>query len=163
MRATSSVLFRMVSVKWLLVAVGIVAAMGIAAWLWQLSERDKISADFDQYLRESASQSAEMVGRAIATFGNKEIVAGNWDTVQEYADDLVRTRSVAYVAILNREGIAVVHTNRSFKGIKFHDPGKTGNAAHASVAVMNLTRQVATVHVGVNISQRAMVRQDMAN
>ena len=145
---------RNVSLKWLLVSVGLVAVMGIAAWWWQSSECHRMSAQYDQYLRESASRSAEMVGRAIGTFGNRQIVAGNWEVMQEYADELVRAKSVAYVAILNREGIAIVHTNRSFRGSKLREPRETENAANASVPVMNLTRQVATIQVGVNVNRR---------
>lgn len=145
---------RSVSLKWLLVAVSVVAIVGIAAYWWKSSECHRMSAQYDQYLRDSASRSAQMVGRAIGAFGNRQIVAGNREVMQEYADELVRAKSVAYVAILNREGIAVVHTNRSFKGSKFREPRETENAVNASVPVMNMTRQVATIQVGVNVGQR---------
>ena len=145
---------RSVSLKWLLVAVSVVAIVGIAAYWWKSSECHRMSAQSDQYLRDSASRSAQMVSRAIATFGNRQIVAGNWEALQEYADDLVRAKSVAYVAILDPGGVAVVHTNRSFKGSKLGEPGETENVAHASVPVMDLSRQVATIRVGVNVGQR---------
>jgi len=145
---------RSVSLKLLLVAVSVVAIVGIAAYWWKSAECDRMSEQYDQSRRESASRSAEMVGRAIGAFGNKQIVAGDWGVMQEYADELVKARSVAYVAILNREGVAVVHTDRSFRGGKFREPGKSENAVHASTPVMSLTRQAATVWVGVNVSQR---------
>jgi hypothetical protein len=149
-----SISSRSVSLKWLLVAVGVVAIVGIAAYWWKSSECDRMSEQYDQSLRESAFQSAEMVGRAIGTFGNKQIVAGDWGVLQEYADELVKVKPVPYVAILNREGVANVHTDRSFRGGKFREPEKTDNAVHASIPVMSLTRQVATIRVGVNVGQR---------
>ena len=145
---------RTVSLKWLLVVVGVVAIVGIAAYGWKSSECNRMSEQYDNRLRESASRSAEMVGRAIGSFGNKQIVAGDWGVLQESADEMVKGESVVYVAILDREGVAVVHTDRSFRGGKFREPEGTKNAVHASIPVMSLTRQVATVRVGVNVSQR---------
>lgn len=145
---------RSVSLRWLLVAVSVVAIVGLAAYLWKSSECNRMSEQYDQSLRESSSRSAEMVGRAIGAFGNRQIVAGDWVVMQKYADELVKAKSVAYVAILNREGVAVVHTDRSFRGVQFREPGESENAVHASTPVMSLTRQAATVWVGVNVGQR---------
>ncbi|MEN6584199.1 MAG: hypothetical protein ABFD54_17275 [Armatimonadota bacterium] len=141
-----------VGLKWLVIAVVVVALLGAAAWWWQSSECSRLSDQRDKDIRASAERSAQTVARTIATFGNRQIIADNWEALQRYADDLVKAKSVAYVAILNSEGVAVVHTNRSFKGSKLAAPPKGGGAvAHASVPAMNLTKQVATVRVGINV------------
>jgi pyrrolidone-carboxylate peptidase len=54
----------------------------------------------------------------------------------------------------NPKGLAVIHTNRSFEGSRMQEPKKHGAVAHASAPVMNLTKQIATVRVGVNTDQR---------
>lgn len=79
---------------------------------------------------------------------------GDWGVMREYADEMVRVESVAHVAIVDRRDAAIVHTDGSFRGGMFREPRKTENAVRAQIPVTSLTRQVATIRVGVNVGQR---------
>ena len=145
---------RNVSLKWFFISMGIVALLGIVSGLWQWSARSGMSAEYKLLMKDTSHQSALTVGRSIAAFGNKQIVAGNWEQLQEYADELVRANTLDYVAIVNQKGVAAVHTNRSYKGIKFAEPEDTDLSVHASVPAMNLTRQVGTISVGERVPSK---------
>ena len=102
-------------------------------------------------VRDRTDQLAQSTAHAIAVFGSTQVIAGDWGELQRYADDLVKEKPLAYVAIVNARGIAVVHTDGSFRGQRFEKPKTTRQFANASVPVMNLTKKEATVWVGANV------------
>jgi sensor histidine kinase regulating citrate/malate metabolism len=133
--------------RWFLLALAIVILIAFAAWTWESWQCNKS-------LRAQASQSARNVAHVIAVFGSNQIVSGNWEALQDYANDLVREEPLAYVAIVNPTGIAVVHTDASLKGKPYPQAKDTSSVVNASVPVMRYTRQVAEVRVGVSIPER---------
>ena len=130
------------AVGWLIFLAIIIIAWAVT-WGWK-------SVECSRQIRARTSELAQDTAHAIAVFGSKQIIAGNWGDLQTFADDLVREKPLAYVAIVNTEGVAVVHTNAGFRNKPFAEPKNTRNMVNASVPVMNLTKQAATVWVGVN-------------
>ena len=130
-------------VGWLIFLAIIIIAWAVT-WGWK-------SVECSRQIRTRTTELAQDTAHAISVFGSKQIIAGNWGDLQSFADDLVREKPLAYVAIVNAKGVAVVHTNRSLRDQPFAEPKNTRSMVNASVPVMNLTKQAATVWVGANI------------
>ncbi|HET6457040.1 MAG TPA: hypothetical protein VFI02_21790 [Armatimonadota bacterium] len=130
-------------VGWLIFFVIIILAFG-AMWGWK-------SIECGRQIRDRTTELAQDTAHAISVFGSKQIIAGNWGDLQSFAEDLVKEKPLAYVAIVNAKGVAVVHTNASLRDQPFAEPKNTRSMVNASVPVMNLTKQAATVWVGANI------------
>ena len=130
-------------VGWLIFLAIIIIAWAVT-WGWK-------SVECSRQIRTRTTELAQDTAHAISVFGSKQIIAGNWGDLQSFADDLVREKPLAYVAIVNAKGVAVVHTNASLRDQPFAEPKNTRRMVNASVPVMNLTKQAATVWVGANI------------
>ena len=130
-------------VGWLIFLAIIIIAWGVT-WGWK-------SVECGRQIRTRTTELAQDTAHAISVFGSKQIIAGNWGDLQSFAEDLVKEKPLAYVAIVNTKGVAVVHTNRSLRDQSFEEPRNTRSTVNASVPVMNLTKQAATVWVGANI------------
>ena len=130
------------AVGWLIFLAIIIVAWFVT-WAWK-------SVECNRQIRARTSELAQDTAHAIAVFGGKQIIAGNWGDLQTFADDLVSEKPLAYVAIVNTKGVAVVHTNASLRVQPFEEPKNTRRVVNASVPVMNLTKQAATVWVGAN-------------
>ena len=130
------------AVAWL-----ILVAIVILAWAvtWGMK-----SIQCSREIRSRTSELAQDTAHATAVFGSKQIIAGNWGDLQSYAEDLVGEKPLSYVAIVNTQGIAVVHTNAGLRDKPFEAPMNSSRMVSASVPVMNLTKQAATVWIGVN-------------
>lgn len=102
-------------------------------------------------VRAKAEDAAQGIAGAIAAFGNEDIVARDYRSLQAYSDNLVRHRPIASVAIVDSRDRVVVHTNREFLGRSARDLTKTSGVVEASAQVMDLTKQAGTVVVGVRI------------
>ena len=140
---------RRIRVKWVLVFLALGVLAGLSAWVLQTVLGRARESLYRSAMMTQAHESAEAVARSIAVFGNTQIVSGNWSDLQEYADETVQNERLAYIAIVNPAGVAVVHTNRSFRGKVFSEPKNTDKVVHASVPAMSRTRQAATVRVGL--------------
>ncbi|MGB9587216.1 MAG: hypothetical protein ACPL7O_03465, partial [Armatimonadota bacterium] len=90
---------------------------------------------------------------AVATFGSERIAEKDWSELQTYADATVRNRVVAYIAIVDSKGIAVVHTDRSLLEQEFSQPREKA-VVSASAPVALDSDQAATVWVGIRISNQ---------
>ena len=131
----------------------IVALAGFYFWGSKALECRRVADAAEEALKTCASESAGNTARAVSIFANRQIVTEDWAHLQDYADELVGGGAITYVAIVNPDGVAVVHTDRSSLGKEFVKP-ETPSVADASVPVMSLTEQVATVRVGVRYRQR---------
>lgn len=132
-----------VAVGWLIL-LGIVVLAWIITWSWKAVQSDR-------EFRARTSELAQNTAHAVAVFGSKDVIAGNWGDLQASADDLVGEEPLAYVAIVDREGTAVVHTDASLRNKSFDEPRNTRRMTNASVPVMGMTDQTAMVWVGVNV------------
>lgn len=103
----------------------------------------------DRAVRLQAQELAGSLATAIAAFGNEDIIGRDYRQLQRYSDDLVRRKPVAYVAIADSRGRVVVHTNREFLGRDIEDAAEDGGLVRGSARVMDVTKQVGTVMVGV--------------
>ena len=130
------------AVGWLIFLAIIVIAW-LVTWAWK-------SVECGRQVKTRTTELAQDTAHATAVFGGKQIIAGNWGDLQDFAEDLVKEKPLAYVAIVNPEGVAVVHTNASLRGKPFAEPKDTRRTVNASVPVMNLTKRAATVWVGAN-------------
>lgn len=115
-----------------------------AAWLIK-------SIQCDSALRERAKQSAQNIADAIAAFGNEDIEARSYQDLQAYSDQLVRSRPIAFVAIVDSRGRVVVHTNREFLRKRPSDLRIAGDVVDASSRSTGLSQQTSTVMVGVRL------------
>jgi sensor histidine kinase regulating citrate/malate metabolism len=102
-------------------------------------------------LDAQAAQYAESLARSIAAFGNKDFAARNYSDLQNYSDDLVRRKPVAFVAMLDRRGRVVVHTNRAYLGKNAADLTPPAGVNVESAMIMGVTDQVGTAMVGVRL------------
>lgn len=132
-----------VAVGWLIL-LGIVVLAWIITWSWKAVQSDR-------EFRARTSELAQNTAHAVAVFGSKDVIAGNWGDLQASADDLVGEEPLAYVAIVDREGTAVVHTDASLRNKSFDEPRNTRRMTNVSVPVMGMTDQTAMVWVGVNV------------
>ena len=130
------------AVGWL-IFLAIILIAWFVTWAWK-------SVEYGRQIRLCTSELAQDTAHATAVFGSKQIIAGNWGDLQSFAEDLVKEKPLSYVAIVDTKGVAVVHTNASFHNKPFAEPKNTRGTVNASVPVMNLTRQAATVWVGAN-------------
>lgn len=145
----ASLLDRKISLRWVLILLAVVVLAALVLWILKALD---CSRAIQQRERESAERTrvyARTLATAVALFGNRQIVARDYDTVQHYADRLVGREGVAYVGVTDASGRAVVHTNRKLRGALLLVIPERG-VADASVPVMDLTRQAATVHVGLS-------------
>jgi sensor histidine kinase regulating citrate/malate metabolism len=115
-----------------------------AAWLIK-------SIQCNSALRERAQRSAQNIADAIAAFGSEDIEARNYEGLQSYSDELVRSRPIAFVAIIDSRGRIVVHTNREFLGKRPRDLRSSGDVVDASSRATGLSQQSSTVIVGVRL------------
>ena len=145
---------RKITMKWALLLIELALLAGLVLWMLKAFELRGFARNYDSAMREQASQTAQVTARSIATFGNRQIVQADWGALQDAADQVVSQKPLAYVAILDAKGIAVVHTNGSQRGKKLSEGPPTEGVIEASVPAMSATSQVATVRVGVNIGQR---------
>ncbi len=141
---------RRITFRWALIFFVIAVLGGLAISVRESVQARRIQTQHRSEMTTQATRSAEAIARTIATFGNAQIVEGNWTDLQQYADEVVANSRVTYVAIVNRAGVTVVHTNRSFRGRAFTEPEDTAQVVHASVPAMSRTTQVATVWIAVN-------------
>ena len=140
---------RRIALRWMLILLVAAVLAGLVLWAMQGFRLRAQESLHQSALSSQAKGSAEAVARSIAVFGNAQIVDGNWSALQEAADEAIGSGQMAYIAIVNPAGIAVVHTNRSFRGKAFTEPTDTAKVVHASVPAMSRTRRAATVHVGL--------------
>lgn len=145
-------LSRRMTLRWTLILVLIVVLAGAYFWGSKALECARVAGEAEQALKTCASESADNTARAVSIFANRLIVTEDWAHLQEYADEVVGGGAIVYVAIVNPDGLAVVHTDRSLLNKEFVEPGNK-SIAHASVPVMSFTKQVATVRVGVRYGQ----------
>lgn len=145
---------RKITMKWALLLVELALLVGLVLWALKSFELRNLAGQADAALRAQATQAAQVTARSIATFGNTQIVQKDWGALQVAADELVSQRPLAYVAIADEKGIAVVHTNRGLRGKRLSDGPVTEGLIEASVPAMSATSQVATVRVGVSVRQR---------
>jgi len=130
------------AVAWLIFLAIIIVAWFVT-WAWK-------SVECGRQVRTRTTELAQDTAHATAVFGGKQIIAGNWGDLQSFAEDLVKEKPLAYVAIVNAKGVAIVHTDASLRDKPFAEPKDTRSVVNASVPVMNLTTQEATVWVGAN-------------
>lgn len=141
---------RRITLRWALILLALVVVAALVLWVSQAMALRSLKASSQADLAAAQREVADQVAGAIATFGNRQIVQGNWEELQQYADQAVTRGGLAYVAIVNTDGMAEVHTDRAFQGKPFAEPVEGGGVNHASVPVMNLTSRVGTVWVGVS-------------
>ena len=135
---------RMIRLKWAMwIAVVLVLALVV---LWAVK-----SIQCNGALKTQAEQSAQNLASAIAAFANKDIVARNYRDLQDYSDNLVRNKPIAFIAIIDSRDRVVVHTNREFLGKRVDDLAGTSGVVEASVPVMDITKQAGTVRVGLRL------------
>jgi sensor histidine kinase regulating citrate/malate metabolism len=146
----SGFLNRKITMRWALLFIEVALLLGLILWMLKAFELRRVTQDFDSALREQATQTAQVTARSIATFGNRQIVEKDWGALQEAADELVVQKPLAYVAIVDAKGIAVVHTDRSMRGRKLVALPESKGLVEASVPAMSATSQAGTVHVGVS-------------
>ena len=96
------------AVGWLIFIVIILIAWG-ATWGWK-------SIECGRQVKGRTTELAQDTAHAIAVFGSKQIIAGNWGDLQSFADDLVKEKPLAYVAIVNTKGVVFVSTNSITQG-----------------------------------------------
>ncbi len=140
-----------ITLKWTLILLGAVVIAGAILWAIKAVECGSIARNNRTELTACANRAAENMARAIAVVGNRQIVEEEYDKLQDYADALVKDRSVAYIAIVGPSGKAVVHTNRSLLGETWTEPKGDSGVVTASAKVMDFTDQVATIYVGVTV------------
>ena len=140
-----------ISLRWTLILLGIVVLAGVILWAIKALECGSIASRCDQTVRNCTAQAAENMARAIAVVGNQQIADEKYESLQEYADELVKDKAVAYIAIVDTRGRAVVHTDRSLLRKKWREPKEGPGVVPVSVPVMRFTKQVATVHVGMKL------------
>lgn len=141
-------LSRKIALRWTLILALVLVMLGAYQWGSKALECRRVVGAAEKALNTCASRSAGNTARAVSIFANRQIVAKDWARLQEYADQLVGGGAIVYLAIVNPEGIAMVHTDRSLLGKEYVEPADE-SVAHASVPAMSLTKQVATVRVGV--------------
>lgn len=129
--------------KWILVLIGVLILAVLIGWAWQ-------SYKFGRSMRDLAKGSAESLANAVATFGSERIAEKDWSELQSYADATVRNHVVAYIAIVDSQGTAVVHTDRSLLEQKFSQPRERA-VVSASAPVAQDSNQAVTVWVGIRI------------
>lgn len=127
-----------IKLKWLLWAVAILMLAGFAAWAWT-------AWDCSKRQNSAAQMAAANEARAIAVLGGNAIKEKDWAVLQSYVDNLVSHKPFSYIAIVNKDNVAVVHTDRGQLGNRFRKPG---NMVSALVPVMGYTEQIARVWVG---------------
>jgi len=145
---------RKITMKWALLLVEVALLAVLVLWALKSFELRSFARNADSAMREQATQTAQVTARSIATFGNRQIVQQDWVGLQDAADQVVSQKPLAYIAIVDAKGIAVVHTNGSLRGKKLSREPVTEGVIEASIPAMSATSQVATVRVGVNVKQR---------
>lgn len=145
---------RKITMKWALLLVEAALLVGLVLWALRSFELRNLAGQADAALRAQATQTAQATARSIATFGNTQIVGKDWGALQVAADELVSQRPLAYVAIADAKGIAVVHTNRGMLWKKLSDRPATEGVIEASIPAMSATSQVGTVRVGVGVAPK---------
>ena len=142
---------RRITLRWALILLILVILAGLVLWALKAFELRRVTSTYDSTLRTRAAQTAQVSAESIAVFGNRQIVQRDWGALQDAADELVTQKPLAYIAITDARGIAVVHTDRSMRGKKLPKQLETDGLAHARVPAMSMTRQAGTVWVGVNL------------
>ncbi|MHB0999709.1 MAG: hypothetical protein ACYC27_10735 [Armatimonadota bacterium] len=133
---------RKVSLRVLLILLGIVIITGFVMWALEgLSCR--------RIIRETVTASSSNMARSIALFGADQVISGDWDSLQDSADSLVRGRPFVYIAILDMGNRSIVHTDRNYQNDKFQRSRYGRNVIESFAPVMRGTRQVGTVWVGL--------------
>ena len=144
---------RRMTLRWTLILLLIAVLAGVYFWGSKALECRRVAGEAEQALKTCASESAGNTARAVSIFANRLIVTEDWAHLQEYADEIVGGGAITYVGIVNPDEVAVVHTDRSLLDKEFVEPSNE-SVARASVPVMSLTKQVATVRVGVRYGPR---------
>jgi len=129
--------------RWILVLIGVLLLAVLIGWAWQ-------SYKFGRSMRDLAKGSAESLANAVATFGSERIAEKDWSELQSYADATVRNHAVAYIAIVDSQGTAVVHTDRSLLEQEFSQPRERA-VVSASAPVTLDSNQAVTVWIGIRI------------
>ncbi len=143
-----------ITLRWALLWVEVALLIGLVLWALKSFELRNYARTSDSILHEQSVQTAQVTARSIATFGNRQIVEKDWGALQAAADELVVQKPLAYVAIVDAKGIAVVHTNGSMRGKKLTKEPASESLIEASIPAMSATSQVGTVQVGVNVKKR---------
>lgn len=129
--------------KWILIFIGVLILAVLIGWAWQ-------SYKFGRSMRHFAEGCAQSLANGIAMFGSERIANKDWSELQSYADTTVRNHVVAYIAIVDSRGAAVVHTDRSLLDQEIIRPRERG-VVSASAPVALDSNQAATVWVGIRI------------
>lgn len=145
---------RKISLKCALILWGVIVVVGLVGWTWKSMECERIAAQSAKALGEQIAVSARDQAHTISVFGSNLVGRQDWETIQDYADQVVKQDSIAYVAIVDQKGVSVIHTNRSLRGKQFVGPAAGGDVVDGSEHVMSYTKQIATVHVGVKAGPR---------
>ena len=141
-----------ITLRWTLIILAVVIVAALILWAIKALECSSIASKCDQAIEKCTGQAAENMAATIAVVGNQQIADEKWESLQECADDLVRQKTVAYIAIVDPSGRAVVHTDRSLLRKKWQKPDEPADVVSASVPVMRFTEQVGTVHVGMKLN-----------
>lgn len=161
----SRFLDRPVRRKWLLYVSGFLIlvfliAYGLLSWKMHVLKNDAKQAVMDQIRLR-----AETVAHTIAVTSRQDVLNANYKDLQTYFADVVGQRDISYIAVVNTQGVAVVHTDAKFRGKKLTgDTNVKADAAQeqitqtiesdklydVAVPVMGLTERAAVVRVGVS-------------
>lgn len=156
--AKPSVMDRPIKLKFVLVIAGLLIAAALVILVAQYVGHSGEMSLAREQLRESAETKASILAHAVSVFGNKMIVAKEYNQLQEYADNLIASKDakdILYIAVVDQGGQAVVHTDRRYRGRSFSgDIAEPGVLTQASAKVMDLTKQAGTVYVGLRADTR---------
>ncbi|MFQ3548927.1 MAG: hypothetical protein SNJ70_04190 [Armatimonadota bacterium] len=143
-----SFLQKRITLKVFLIILAIIIILFFVLLIKQFMITRNIISYANKQIIEISTQSAENMARSIAVVGNEYLLDENYEQMQRYVDDLVKTSNIAYIAVLDKKNIAKVHTNRNDIGKKLDDLNKDKNMIHVSVPVMSFTEQIGIVAIG---------------
>lgn len=156
-KARPAFMDRPVKLKFVLVIVVVLILAAVVALAVQAVDHSREMSRVRKQALERAETTASVLAHAIAVFGNEMIVNKEYNQLQDYADNLISAKEcgdISYIAVVDNEGTAVVHTDRGFTGRPFSGAQGGEDAAQGAAKVMDLTRQVGTVYVGIRIEPK---------
>jgi sensor histidine kinase regulating citrate/malate metabolism len=136
---------RRVTLNTMAITLGIVILIGLISWA-------RVTIRSNREINDYAATTATCLAQSMAEFGRGDIVDRKWEQLQWHAENIAKTRQVAYIAVVDASGVSVVHTNRSLRGRPFtRENGK--NLMQASVSLTRQLHPVAVIWVGTRIHQ----------
>jgi len=143
---------RKISLRWMLIILGVVVLAGLVFCAMKALDYSALNARLETSKQENLKACAANVAVTIATLANQQIVEEEYEDLQKYVDRLVgseQTSRILYIAVVNKDGVAVVHTNSAHRGKKFAEADEETGTVRAVVPAMDYTKQVASVHVAM--------------